>query len=183
MNPTNAQLLTALAKGDRSAYTALYNQLFYKIFHFALALVSRQAAEDLCADLFTRLWEKRTQFDTVDNIESFLMVSIRHACLNYVRNSKLHFHIEREVQKTAEKILLLEQAIEIRSQWRDLVMKKIDLLPAQCQRIFRLAYIDGLTNPEIAALLKISEKTVSNQKILGIDLLRNLVRINPLQDL
>jgi len=178
MEKTNEQLVTELTQGDRSAYTAIYNQLFYKIFHFALAMVSRQEAEDICADLFTRLWEKRARFDTVNNIESFLMASVRHACLNYLRGAKRHFEIERDLQKTSEKVISLERSIEIRSLWRDLITKKIDLLPAQCQRIFRYAYIDGLTNPEIAQLLNISEKTVSNQKIRGVQLLREMTNIN-----
>lgn len=178
MQKTNEQLVVELAQGDRSAFTTIYNQLFYKIFHFALALVERAEAEDICADLFTRLWERRAEFDNVNNIESFLMVSVRHACLNYLRGAKRHFEIERDLQKASDQVVRLENYIEVRSLWKELVTKKIFQLPSQCQKIFRHAYLDGLTNAEIARLLNISEKTVSNQKIRGIQLLKEIVNIN-----
>lgn len=44
------------------------------------------------------------------------------------------------------------------------IMEAIQELPTECGRVFRLAYVDGLSNEKIAEQLFISVNTVKSQK-------------------
>jgi RNA polymerase sigma-70 factor (ECF subfamily) len=50
-------------------------------------------------------------------------------------------------------------------------------MPTSCQQVFRLGYLDGLSNLEITRELKISINTVKTQKQRGMKML--LKRLNP----
>ena len=61
---------------------------------------------------------------------------------------------------------------KITAELHNLIYAAIDKLPGKCREIFKLCYISGLTNEETARRLKISVKTVSNQKLLALRKLR-----------
>ena len=71
-------------------------------------------------------------------------------------------------EDVSEKIIRAEVVNEL--------FKAIELLPAACREIFRLGYIEGLSNPKIAEVLDVSVNTVKTQKQRGIKILRNVLR-------
>ena len=52
------------------------------------------------------------------------------------------------------------------------VYAAIEALPFQCRRVFKMCYVDGLSNPEIAERSNLSVHTVKNYKVRAIGLLR-----------
>jgi RNA polymerase sigma factor (sigma-70 family) len=52
------------------------------------------------------------------------------------------------------------------------VYAAIEALPFQCRRIFKMCYVDGLSNPEIAERSQLSVHAVKNYKVRAIGLLR-----------
>ena len=162
-----------LAKGNQAAFTAIYNKYVYSLLEFARRLLdSRETAEDLCADVFTRLWEYRERFVLIENIEAFLFVSIRNACLNYLRSAQTKIERNAAQIEQLEKITQPDDIVDVRMEYKDRIRKEIEQLPEQCQRIFKLAWYEGLKNKEIANRLRINIKTVSNQKVRALQLLR-----------
>ena len=56
-------------------------------------------------------------------------------------------------------------------------------LPAEHRRLFELSYEQGLKNAEVAAILQVSESTVTKRKAQTVELLRAALRRNGCYDL
>ena len=53
--------------------------------------------EDFVQDAFLKVWEKRADFYFVAAIKSFLYMSVRNACLDYLRHQKVQRRNEPEL--------------------------------------------------------------------------------------
>jgi RNA polymerase sigma-70 factor (ECF subfamily) len=52
------------------------------------------------------------------------------------------------------------------------IYEAIEALPSQCKKVFKLCYVEGLSNSEVAAQFSISINTVKNHKVKALGLLR-----------
>ena len=64
----------------------------------------------------------------------------------------------------------------VRAEIYDMILKAVDELPTECGRVFRMAYLDGLENEEIAVRLGISINTVKSQKNKAKTQLREILK-------
>ena len=65
-----------------------------------------EIVEDFVQDAFLKVWEKRADFYFVAAIKSFLYMSVRNACLDYLRHQKVQRRNEPEL------ILWLTEEVE-----------------------------------------------------------------------
>jgi RNA polymerase sigma-70 factor (family 1) len=173
INEAGESLLHAFNNGSREAFTTIYNTYYSSAFYFAKRFVNKEEAEDVTADVFCKLWNMQKSFTRIQSIKVFLQVSVRNACLGYLEH--------KEVVDRHRKILLLSSEEdmetffyedEIKTEYLQRIYTEMEKLPGQCKKICKLAWFDGLKNREIAGQLHISEKTVCNQKVHGLKLLR-----------
>src|SRR5882757_1197834 len=100
-------LVQQLANGSEAAFTAIYNLHSYALPNFARNLLdNRQNAEDVCADIFTKLWELRGRFTDIQNIKAFLFVSVRNSCLNLIRSEQTKMEVQKRLAEQLEHIVL-----------------------------------------------------------------------------
>lgn len=71
----------------------------------------------------------------------------------------------------------------IREEVLNQLYNAISELPAEHRRLFELSYERGLKNAEVAAVLHVSESTVTKRKAQTIELLRAALRRNGCYDL
>jgi RNA polymerase sigma-70 factor (family 1) len=170
------QLLERLRRGQENAFSVLYGRFHQRVLYFARRYVNEAEAQDITAEAFVQLWKKRTGFDDIKSVSAFLFVTARNRCYNFLRN-----HDYRKAQEPA----LIEhlerttaaalKAEEVRLQLAELLSAEIDKLPAKMREVFLLSFRDGLKPAQIAERLQITVKTVSNQKLSAIHLLRAAV--------
>ena len=100
-------------------------------------------------------------------------MTARNACLDNLKHLRQRQNFENELlnHSLAETENLREVAEE-RAEIQDRIRRAIDDLPFKCRQVFLLYFTGGLKNSEIAARLKISVKTVANQRSLAIKRLR-----------
>jgi len=61
------------------------------------------------------------------------------------------------------------------------IHKEIEKLPRSCRQVFKMAYLEGLSNSQIAETLSINNQSVRNHKLRAIKILRMaLLRLPPL---
>ncbi|MHA4806567.1 RNA polymerase sigma factor [Flavitalea flava] len=172
-HPDN-DLIVQFTRGSTQAFTTIYNEYYLSLYRFAKRFIIDQGtAEDITADIFARLWKKRTDFGSIKNIKAFLYVSIRNACLDFLRSQ------QRQNLKQAELIYLLQQETETGFLQDDIaaevlkeIYKEIENLPKSCKKVFLLSYIEERSNTEIAGILGISNQSVRNYKQRAIKILR-----------
>jgi RNA polymerase sigma-70 factor (family 1) len=135
-------------------------------------LNDRAAAEDIVGESFIKLWNKRGDFKTTQNIKAFMYITVRNACLNYLKQAKRDSLNQKQLAYLTgekEEFVLNEM---IRAEVLKEIMNEIDNLPEQCKKVLKLGYLEGLKNQEIAKLMNISVHTVKNQKARAIQLLK-----------
>lgn len=183
MDDHQDNLARKLADNSMQAFTSIYDEYFDRLLDLARSfLENRQDAEDICADVFTNLWEMRSKFDNIRNIKGFLYMSVRNGCLDLLKSAKVkqRSHVSIDTLEQIDP----EQFADVRIDYKNAFRKRVNNLPSQCKLIFELAYFEHLTNDEIAARLQITKRTVTNQKVKAKNMLRAgdklLLNISPL---
>ncbi len=122
-------------------------------------------AEDVVQEVFIRLLEKPVSFENEEHCKHFLYKATRNACLNLLERKAVRNDILEKIkdeQREQEAADLFGRIV--RAEVYRKIIAAIDELPQECGRVFRLSYIEGLSNEEIAAMLNISIHTVKSQK-------------------
>jgi RNA polymerase sigma-70 factor, ECF subfamily len=168
-------LLQLLHNGDQTAFATIYNMTWLPVFKICLKLTGdKSMAEDIAAETFIALWNKKPLFDHPAKAEAFLFSTAHNASLNFLRGQK------RMEQRIAEHAKLEDRQTEINFNEEvmiymyDYLFKRIGELPEKMQAVIKLQ-LEGKKNTEIAAELNIAEKSVRNLKSEAIKLLRNLM--------
>jgi RNA polymerase sigma-70 factor (ECF subfamily) len=147
-------LLAAVAMGDRGALKAVYARQSTRLFGIAMAILrDRTAAADVLQDAFLKLWERARQFDaTRGNAEAWIAAIVRYAALDVARTRGRETPSDdpnlgdTAVDPDALDALL---ASESGKRLRDCLGR---LEPKNRQGII-LAFVHGLSHPEVAARL------------------------------
>jgi RNA polymerase sigma-70 factor (family 1) len=173
INESGELLLQAFNSGSRDAFTAVYNTYYAAAFYFAKRFVHTEEAEDITADVFCKLWDMRKSFTRMQSIKVFIQVSVRNACLGYLEHKEvIDRHRNVLLLSSVEKMESLFYEDEIKTEYLQRIYTEMEKLPGQCKKICKMAWFEGLKNREIAGILHISEKTVCNQKVHGLKLLK-----------
>lgn len=160
-------------QGQPGAFNYVFD-LYYNAVHFFAAklLQDPPAAEDITQETFIKLWEKHAGFNSPQAIKSFLYITARNACFNFIKKSQTgikNHKLWSGVWDESEDFVLnqLTRTEVIRE-----IYTILEMLPAECRKVMRYYFIEGKENHEIASLLNISVSTVKNQKTRAICIIR-----------
>lgn len=132
-------------------------------------------SEDIVAEVFLKALDKRAEFKSLDNLKGFLYRAIRNASINYnmavKRHNAAHEQIGYLTRDNYETDAIFNNEV-LRMELVHEIYKEIENLPAQCSKIFKLLFINGLATDEIASLLSINVQTVRSQKARAIQLIK-----------
>ena len=159
-------VVSRLKKGDSRALHDLHDMFYPALCNFAISLLGdAPAAEDVVTEMFVILWRKHKDFGTVQNVKAFLYISTRNACLNHLkrlqRDSAMKSGFSNYLSTEHEEFALNEM---IRAEVLQQVYEAIEALPSQCKKVFKLCYVEGLSNSEVAERFSISVNTVKDRK-------------------
>ena len=167
------KLIFDFRSGHVAAFDHIFNEFYSPLCYFANRIIQdKQAAEDIAQDCFLKLWQKYVDFESVPAIKSFLYVSVRNACFNYLDKNKVRAKHDqyRQTIDLPEEQTVLHTIIEAELLLQ--VFNLVDTLPDQCRKVIRMTFEDGKKPKEIADELGIAISTVNNQKMRGLSLLR-----------
>lgn len=162
---------------DELSLKQLFDKYYTRLVHFSGQLVgSTEAAEDVVQEAFIKYWNQ--QSDIAPHplaIKSYLYTTVKHISLNLVRHQKVKAGYAVDFADTAVEDSL-ENAI-IQAEVLAELHRALCTLPAVCQQISRMCYLNGMKNQEVAEELDISVNTVKTQKQRALQLLR--LQLNP----
>ena len=155
---------------SQESFTDFFDNYFTRLTQFAGTITkSDLLAEEIVLDVFMKLWEQRKTLSSINNIETYLFISVRNTAINSLRKEqKFRFdmlndcHVELVVYKQSADNKLIEQEI------LEALNEAVRQLPAKCKIIFKLIREDGLNRNEVAQILNISVKTVDNQVAIAV---------------
>jgi RNA polymerase sigma-70 factor (family 1) len=167
-------LIVQFNEGDTEAFTTIYNRYYSTLYYFVRRFIpEREDAEDITADIFAKLWHLRANLQTIKNIEAFLYITGRNACLDFLRHIQRRNLRQKELFET-----LLQQPEEgvldeeVKTAVLRTIYAEIEKLPRSTRNVFKMAYLEGMSNGEIADALNINNQSVRNYKLRAVKLLR-----------
>lgn len=149
----------------RRYYTNLVN-------HAVRFVYSKEAAEDLVAEVFAVFWKDRTFEHITTSYRAYLYKAVRHRAYNYLRwEVRQTDSLESADEQPIPASLQPDQVLHY-SELHQKIESIIQKLPPQCQRAFLLSRIEGKKYTEIAQDMQISNSAVEKLLIRALGKLR-----------
>lgn len=150
-----------ICEGDIKTFNTFFKSKYKSLCISAFMILKQEAlAEDIVQGCFIMLWERRHNLRHITNIDSYLFVIVKNACLDELRKQKLIEDIENvediRIDETPYELLRVQ---ELGAQ----IEMAISKLPKQCKEIFEKVYIEGGKYQEVANTMGVSINTVKTQ--------------------
>ncbi|HVZ24413.1 MAG TPA: RNA polymerase sigma-70 factor [Sediminibacterium sp.] len=172
---TNEQLLALLAKEDENAFAEIYSRYWKRLMAIAVNRLKETAvAEDIVHDVFTSLWEGRSQTRVIA-LENYLAVAVKYAVLNHLRK----VHRESAWRRKQEIPVATEATADQSLHYKHILERlqtEVEKLPERCRLVFKYSRQQHLPIREIAREMGISPKTVENQLTKAVRILKLATR-------
>ncbi|MFY0254537.1 RNA polymerase sigma factor [Chitinophaga sp. 30R24] len=165
--------IEAFRQGEESAFQLVFRYFFSAILFFNKSILQNDpaAAEEITEDVFIKLWQICSRFDSVSKIKAFLYIASRNACRNHIKQERRRSKKQDFLFRNSEFDTDVDHAIIKEEVLREIALA-IEELPPQCRNVMMMAYLQGFKPAEIAEKMNVSLSTIRNQQARGISLLR-----------
>ena len=163
------QLWKKFQQGDEKALSSIYSIYFHQLYDYGYRFTSDAAlVEDCIQELFIKLIRNKTNLSLPDSLKAYLFRSLRSLMFDSLEKQKkyssaeINEKIEFDLEGHAEPTMIRDEETAERN--NKLLSAIQQLTPRQREAIF-LKYQEGLSYPEIAELLSLSQK--ATYKLIG----------------
>ena len=162
------QALLDITSDDKQAFDRLFLAYYKKLVQFAAQIVLQiDIAEDVVADVFSKLWSRRKQLVLIADGEAYLYTSVKNGCLDQLKR-KNRATVVKETEVTFS-------VPSERGELRKILVDAVRALPEQRRLVFWLVKEQGKTSLEVAGILGISPRTVENHLYKAVKTLANTI--------
>ncbi|SER49152.1 RNA polymerase sigma factor [Pedobacter rhizosphaerae] len=155
------ELLIKIAKGDRYAFTTVFNHYQNFVFSFAKRIThSDDMALEIVQDVFLNIWNTRSRLEDIESFGAYLNRLVRNRAFNVLRDlsKKANLTVDLEQAEGKAEASTLEQ-LDYRETLR-IVDQAISGLSPQQQLAYQLCHQQGLKYEEAGKQMGISPQTV-----------------------
>ena len=176
------ELLRAVARGDERALGSLYDHYSPILFGLLLRILKdRPEAEDVLQEVFLQIWQRASSFDAERGRPfTWLVTLARSRAIDRLRAVDSRERAARRSAEDGRPEALPESewadAAAERSEQASVVRAALAELPEEQRRTLLLAYLDGMSQSEIAARTGQPLGTVKTRTRAGLKKLGQLLR-------
>ncbi len=188
MQLSEQEIVGAIRQGNERVFEVIFRKYYQSLCNYANSMLREiDEAEEVVQNLFSGIWEKRTELEISISLKSYLYRAVHNHCLNRIKHLKIREEYQQYGNSYYESSYESVSQSVMKNELERKIEEAIDKLPEQCRLIFRLSRFEELKYHEIAEQLGISPKTVENQigkalKILRVELAEYLPLIILLVD-
>ena len=168
--------LAAFRNGDEAGLSYFFKSLYPALCVFAGKYVADSlTAEAIVSDSFLKVWDKRKQFTDEAGLRSYLYRCVYTGCLKHLKKMLRQAQHDKEAASSEWGVVSdenLYMANITSTETLRMLYAGIEGLPAECGKIIRKLYVEGLSVKETAAELNLAISTIHAQKDKGVRLLR-----------
>lgn len=176
----DVEMITAAARGDHSAFAALYDRLGSPLYSLAYRMLGDAAeAQDAMQDVFLEIWRRAANYDAgQSSVFTWAVLLTRSRVIDRLRARGRRSHLlevsrqENEVASTsgsgADIVSINEEAARVRL--------LVGELPVEQRQALELAFFSALTHQEIAEQLRQPLGTIKARIRRGLMKLREQIR-------
>jgi RNA polymerase sigma-70 factor (ECF subfamily) len=177
-----ADLIAAIARGDRGAFERFYDA------HAALAfgLIRRilrdpEAAKEVLQEVFWQVWQDAPSYDpSRGSPEAWLVMRAKTRAIDKLRSIRRREQtfVAPVDERVAAAAVTRADDPGLAAEDRGLAQGALEQLPGPQRRAIELAFLEGLTQSEIAARLGEPLGTVKTRIRLGLERLRAAFKVD-----
>ncbi|HLT86339.1 MAG TPA: sigma-70 family RNA polymerase sigma factor [Sphingobacterium sp.] len=175
----DALLINSLQNGEEGGLEGIYRLYSKQLLFFAQKYIKNyQIAEEIVADVFVKLWERRVSFSSLDRIRAFLYIVTKNKCLNQLRGTNRCESID-DVDNYEE--LLYEDldafAKIVRAELLKMIYNEVQKLPEKQREVFNKTFLEDKTIEEISKEMNMAPQAVYTNKSRALTALRQSPRL------
>ncbi|MDX6496522.1 MAG: hypothetical protein QOE17_2508 [Gaiellales bacterium] len=170
-------LLALTARGDREAFSRLYDMYSGVAYSLAVRIVrDRDLAADVVQDAFVTVWNQAAKFEASrGQPSSWILTLTHHKAVDMVRREQ-----RRRAEPLDDGAELVDSAPPVEEKaWqgvaREQVRQAMQKLPDPHREVLELAYFAGFTQSELAERLSLPIGTVKSRTFAAMTSLRRLL--------
>lgn len=132
--------------------TEIYNEYYQKVRNYILSKInSFHEAEDLCSNVFVKVYEKLDTYDeSKSSISTWIFTITRNTLIDYYRKRKIHVELDENlIVEEDDETILTEENLEI-------MADALESLDDRLKELILLHYYKEMTLKEIANKMDIS---------------------------
>ncbi|MEG1870799.1 MAG: RNA polymerase sigma factor, partial [Peptostreptococcaceae bacterium] len=123
--------LKEINSGNKNDLKIIYDYYGHAVYSYALSIVkNEQSAEDICQDVFVKLWNYSSKYRKSSNPKAWIMTITRNASIDYLRKYKredivdeLNIAVDRDMAEDInEKIHISEVLSSLKDEEREVVI-------------------------------------------------------------
>jgi RNA polymerase sigma-70 factor (ECF subfamily) len=168
---SDLELIELLKAKDQGAFAEIYSRYWNKLMAIAYNHTKdKSAAQEIVQELFIGLWNRRDQLEIL-NIGNYLATAIKFSIYKQIDKEKRR----REVENNGTGFYNYsedEEKIEAKF-LQEYINGLVEQLPEKCRLVFNYSRVQGLSIPEIANEMNISEKTVEGHLTKGLKTIKS----------
>ncbi len=161
---TDKELLLLISEGDEAAFREFFYRWQGRLFQYISTMIkSRQVAEEVVMDVFTKCWLGKALLPRIEHMEAFMFRIAYHRAIDCLRAAS----------RSPQLVDLLWETIELSDtaatdnpvivkEYEATLREAIGLLSPQRRKVYQLSRNEGLSHREIAEQLQLWRHTVSN---------------------
>lgn len=172
-------LFGQVARGDHAAFTAVYDQVAGQVFGLVCAVLRDPAqAEEVCQEVLLDVWRNAARFDTGRGTAMAWLMTLAHRrAVDRVRSQQAATAREQRVARPEVPYDSVAETVEARLD-AERVRRCLGSLTGLQRESITLAYYQGRTYREVAALLSVPVGTVKTRMRDGLIRLRDCLGVD-----
>jgi RNA polymerase sigma-70 factor, ECF subfamily len=178
-------LMQLMRRGDPRAFEAVYERHSGAAFSLAYRMVGRgNVAEDVVQEAFLSIWRSGARYERArGSVRTWVLGIVHHRAIDQLRRSSVHSKRRASDEGLEERVESGERTdVEVaRRDEAQQIRTAMESLPPEQSHVIELAYFGGFTHTEIADILETPVGTVKGRMRLGLEKLRNSLRLLEMQ--
>ena len=176
-NHSTDTLLASFQAGNMAAFSQLYNLHINVLFNYGLKLtIDKGLLKDCIHDIFVKLYTKKDELGTIDNLRSYLFISLKNKLCDELRRRMY-------MSDTAVEEVSISTPTDVEDDYMEeeqrknefsLVRRLLDQLSPRQREALTLYYIEEKKYEDICEIMNMNYQSVRNLMHRGLTKLRSL---------
>jgi len=173
INDNDDVLFRHLKQGSTNSFEMLFTKYYQDLCSFSNLIISnQQLAEEVVADVFVKIWQKKEKIDIKTSVKSYLYKSTKNTTISYIRKKRINeisldeiFNLQEENSSNPELLIIQDETLE---QIKDV----LSILPKKSKLVFQMHRFNQLKYKDIAEIMNVSVKSVEKHMSKSMKILR-----------
>ena len=176
-NHSTETLLASFQAGNMAAFSQLYDLHINILFNYGLKLtIDKELLKDCIHDIFVKLYTKKDELGTIDNLKSYLFISLKNKLCDELRKRMYMSDTTAEEVNAMAPTDVEDDYMEEEQRQNEfsLVKRLLDQLSPRQREALTLYYIEEKKYEDICEIMNMNYQSVRNLMYRGLTKLRSL---------